>query len=226
MSIVNLLIDLVKTAGVVVFFAYVVTRTSFFLEILDKKLTWKNQAIMIVLFGALSVFGTYGGLQLPSGAIANIRDLGPMVAGLVGGPVVGLGAGLIGGVHRYFMGGFVNVPCSIATVIAGLLGGTIYWIRKGKFVTVWQAVLFAIFMESFHMGLTILMARPYEMAVAVVQEVILPMIAANATGMAVFAFIIRNLIIERNTAAEKEALRLKVAQTEYEMETAKGIQQS
>ena len=76
------------------------------------------------------------------------------------------------------------------------------------------------------MGLTILMAKPYEMAVAVVQEVILPMIAANATGMAVFAFIIRNLIIERKTAAEKEALRLKVAQTEYEMETAKGIQQS
>ena len=226
MSIVNLLIDLVKTAGVVVFFAYIVTRTSFFLEILDKKLTWKNQAIMIVLFGALSIFGTYGGLQLPSGAIANIRDLGPMVAGLVGGPVVGLGAGLIGGVHRFFMGGFVNVPCSIATVIAGLLGGAIYWVRKGKFVTVWQAVLFAIFMESLHMGLTVLIARPFEQAVAVVQEVILPMIAANATGMAVFAFIIRNLIIERKTAEEKEALRLKVAQTEYEMETAKGIQQS
>ncbi|MCX6008255.1 MAG: SpoIIE family protein phosphatase [Chloroflexi bacterium] len=226
MSILNLLIDLVKTAGVVVFFAYIVTRTTFFLEILDKKLTWKNQAIMIVLFGALSIFGTYGGLQLPSGAIANIRDLGPMVAGLVGGPVIGLGAGLIGGVHRYFMGGFVNVPCSIATVIAGLLGGTIYWIRKGKFVTIWQAILLAIFMESLHMGLTVLIARPYEQAVSVVQEVILPMIAANATGIAVFAFIIHNLIVERNTAKEKESLRRKLEQTEYEMETAKGIQQS
>ena len=78
MQIFSLLIDLVKTAGVVVFFAYVVTRTSFFLDILDKKLNWKNQLVMIVLFGALSIFGTYGGLQLPSGAIANIRDLGPM----------------------------------------------------------------------------------------------------------------------------------------------------
>ena len=226
MQILSLLIDLVKTSGVVVFFAYVVTRTSFFLDILDKKLNWKNQLIMIVLFGMLSIFGTYGGLQLPSGAIANIRDLGPMVAGLVAGPVVGLGAGVIGGVHRFFQGGFVQVPCSIATVVAGGLGGLIYWMRKGKFVAIWQAVLFAVFQECLHMGLTILMARPYDQAVVVVNEVILPMIVANATGMAVFAFIIRNLIIERQTRAEKESLQKKVAQTEYEMETARGIQQS
>jgi sigma-B regulation protein RsbU (phosphoserine phosphatase) len=225
-SIVDILIDLIKTAGVVVAFAYVVTRTAFFTEILDKKLTFTNQSILILLFGALSIFGTYGGLQLPSGAIANIRDLGPMVAGLVGGPIVGLGAGLIGGVHRYFLGGFVCIPCSLSTVIAGLLGGAIYLLKKGKFVTVWQAILFAIFMELLHMGLTLLIAKPFDQALGVVKEVILPMIVANALGIAVFALIIRNLIIERKTAADKETLKLELARTEYEMETARGIQQS
>jgi sigma-B regulation protein RsbU (phosphoserine phosphatase) len=225
-SIVDILIDLIKTACVVVAFAYVVTRTAFFTEILDKKLTFTNQSILILLFGALSIFGTYGGLQLPSGAIANIRDLGPMVAGLVGGPIVGLGAGLIGGVHRYFLGGFVCIPCSLSTVIAGLLGGAIYLLKKGKFVTVWQAILFAIFMELLHMGLTLLIAKPFDQALGVVKEVILPMIVANALGIAVFALIIRNLIIERKTAADKETLKLELARTEYEMETARGIQQS
>ncbi len=226
-SIGNILIDLIKTACVIIAFAYVVTRTGFFTEILlEKKFSFKNQAILIVLFGALSIFGTYGGLLLPSGAIANIRDLGPMVAGLVAGPIVGLGAGLIGGLHRYFLGGFVCIPCSLATVMAGLLGGAIYKLNKGKFVAVWQAILFAVFMELLHMGLTLLLARPYEEALGVVKDVILPMTIANATGMAIFAFIIRNLIVERKTAEEKESYRRELERTEYEMETAKGIQQS
>jgi len=220
------LIDLIKTACVVVAFAYVVTRAGFFTEILDKKFSFKNQAILFLLFGALSIFGTYGGLRLPSGAIANIRDLGPMVAGLVGGPLVGLGAGLIGGVHRYFLGGFVCIPCALSTVIAGLLGGAIYRLKRGEFVAVWQAILFAVFMELLHMGLTLLMARPYEQALGVVKEVILPMTGANALGMAIFAFIIRNLITERRTAEERESYRRELERTEYEMETARGIQQS
>jgi sigma-B regulation protein RsbU (phosphoserine phosphatase) len=226
MSIVNLLIQLIETACVLVAFAYVVTRAGFFTQILDKKLNFKNQAILILLFGALSIFGTYGGIPLPSGAIANIRDLGPMVGGLVGGPLVGLGAGLIGGVHRYFLAGLTCVPCSISTVIAGLLGGAIYWIKKGEFVATWQAVVFAIFMELLHMGLTLLIARPYDQALAAVKEVILPMTIANAIGMAIFAFIINNLIVERKTAQEKEIYRRELERTEFEMETARGIQQS
>jgi class 3 adenylate cyclase len=202
-SVSDILIDLIGTACVVLVFAYVLTRTGFFTEILDKQFNFKNQAVLILLFGAMSIFGTYGGIKLPSGAIANIRDLGPMVAGLVGGPVIGLGAGLIGGIHRYFLGGFVDVPCALATVIAGLMGGVIYKLRKGEFPAIWQAVLFAIVMESFHMGLALLIARPYDKAWELVKDVSLPMTAANAMGMAIFAWIIHNLIIERKTAAAK-----------------------
>src|SRR4030043_325908 len=225
-SIATILIDLIKRASFIIAFSLSVARAGFFTEILDKKFTFRNRIILVVLFGVLSIFGTYGGLVLPSGAIANIRDLGPMVAGLVGGPVVGLGAGLIGGLHRYFLGGFVCIPCALSTIIAGLLGGAIYRLKRGEFVAVWQAILFAIFMESLHMGLTLLIAKPYEQALGVVKEVILPMTGANALGMAIFAFIIRNLITERRTAEEKESYRRELERTEYEMETARGIQQS
>jgi sigma-B regulation protein RsbU (phosphoserine phosphatase) len=226
MSVADILISLIETACVIIVFAYVVTRTRLFTDILDKQFTLKNQIILILLFGALSIFGTYGGIKLPSGAIANIRDLGPMIAGLVGGPVVGLGAGLIGGIHRYFLGGLTDIPCALATVIAGLMGGVIYKLRKGEFPPVWQATLFAAAMEGLHMGLTLLIARPYAEALAVTKEVSLPMIAANAVGVAVFALIIRNLITERKTAAEKDRYRRELERREYEMETAKGIQQS
>ncbi len=122
-SITDLLFDLVGKISLVIVVAYLVTRSRYFAEILDKQFNFKNQAILILIFGAFSIFGTYSGIKLPSGAIANIRDLGPMIAGLIGGPVVGLGAGLIGGTHRYFLGGLTCVPCSLATVIAGLAGG-------------------------------------------------------------------------------------------------------
>jgi sigma-B regulation protein RsbU (phosphoserine phosphatase) len=225
-SVADILIDLIGTACVIIVFAYVVTRTRFFTAILDKQFSFKNQIILILLFGALSIFGTYGGIKLPSGAIANIRDLSPMVAGLVGGPVIGLGAGLVGGIHRYFLGGLTYLPCALATVIAGLMGGVIYKLRKGDFAPVWQATLFAIVMESFHIGLVLLIARPYAEALVVVKEVSLPMIAANAVGIAIFALIIRNLIIERKTAAEKDRYRRELERREYEMETARKIQQS
>ena len=217
---------MVEKICVVVLFAYIITRTRYFAQILDKQFDFKNRAILILAFGAFSIFGTYSGIELPSGAIANIRDLGPMIAGLVGGPVIGLGAGLIGGIHRYFFGGFTAVPCALATVIAGLAGGIIYRWRKGQFIGIAGAVLFAILMESFHMGLALLIARPFSEILAVTKLLSLPMIVANAVGIGIFAFIVSNLINERNTAAEKDRYRRELERQTYEMEIAGGIQQS
>lgn len=181
----------------VIVFVYLVTRTRYFTEILDKQFNVKNQIVLILIFGIFAIYSTYTGIKLPSGAIANIRDLGPIVAGLIGGPVIGLGAGLIGGVHRYFLGGLTQIPCSLATVIAGLAAGMIYKRQKGEFIGIWRATLFVILIESFHMGLILLIARPYSEALQVVKLISLPMILANAMGVAISALIVSNLIKER-----------------------------
>jgi phosphoserine phosphatase RsbU/P len=225
-SFTDILIDLVKTASVVIVFAYLITRTSFFSDLLEKKRGIKSRIILILAFGALSIFGTYGGLKLPSGAIANIRDLGPVVAGLVGGPVVGLGAGIIGGAHRYFLGGFTALPCTLATIIAGLLGGIIYTLRKGKFPPVWQVMVISGSMELLHMGLTLSIARPLSEAWSVVKSLTPQMVAANAIGSGIFAYIINNLIKEQDTAAEKEKYRSALERKKFEIETARNIQES
>jgi len=182
---------------VVIVFVYLVTRTRYFTEILDKQFNAKNQIVLILIFGIFAIYSTYSGIKLPSGAIANIRDLGPIVAGLIGGPVMGLGAGLIGGVHRYFLGGLTQIACPLATVVAGLAAGMVYKWQKGKFIGIWRATLFAILIESLHMGLILLIARPYSEALQVVKLISLPMILANAMGVAISALIISNLIKER-----------------------------
>ncbi len=223
--IIELLLVLVEKICVIVVIAYLISRTKYFREILDKRFTLKNRAIFILIFGAVSIFGTYSGIEI-FGAIANVRDLGPMIAGLIGGPVIGLGAGLIGGIHRYFLGGFTCVPCSLATVLAGLFGGIIYILKRGKFIGVLGAVLFAALMESFHMILALILAHPYSEAVKVVEEVSIPMIFANSLGMFFFAYIISNRIRERETVEERDKYFAELERKRYELKMAHDIQQS
>lgn len=223
---VELLLDLVEKICVILVIAYLISRTKFFHEILDKKFTKKNMFLFILVFGALSIFGSYSGIVI-DGAMGNVRDLGPMIAGLVGGPIAGVGAGLIGGLYRYFfIGGFTTVPCSLATILSGLFAGIIYLLNRGKFIGIWKAVVFAVAMESFHLGLVLLMAKPYSTALTVTEEVSLPMIISNALGVLIFSYFINNLNKERETAKERDEYFDELQRKKYELEIAHEIQES
>jgi len=211
-TIFDILIQLVKLMAVIAIVAYIVTRTSWFFEVCNRRINLRSGILMVGIFGALSIFGNYSGVEI-LGAIANVRDLGPMIAGLLGGPAVGFATGLIGGVYRYYMGGFTAVPCALATLFSGVFGGLI-WAWKRKLIGAFWATLFAFSIESFHMALTLALAQPFSEALSVVQAVYLPMAFGNSAGMAVFAFIVDNVINERNTALERDRLQQEVMQKE------------
>ena len=164
-------------------FMEIVATINPFKRAIHKQATWHDQIILVVLFGGFSIFGTYIGVRMPSGAIMSIRDLGPMIAGIAAGPMVGLGAGLIGRIHRYFLGGLTAIPCGLATVLAGLVCGAIHYLKGGKIVGLFQGVIIAAIIECAHMGLVLLIARPLDEAIVTVKAVILPMIVANSLGM-------------------------------------------
>ncbi|MBE0478911.1 SpoIIE family protein phosphatase [Candidatus Aerophobetes bacterium] len=216
-TFIDLSLVLVEKICVIIVIAYIITRTPYFNHLLEKKANFFDRFVVTIIFGALSIFGTYSGVPL-FGAIANTRDLAPMVAGLVGGPFIGLAAGLIGGTHRYFLGGFTATSCALATVISGLLGGFIYLLNKKEFVGIAWAILFAVFMESFHMLLALLISRPFSLALQVVSEVWIPMTAANAIGVGIFAVIISNLIKEKQTTSQRDRYYAELERKIYEME--------
>ncbi|MBM3154401.1 MAG: hypothetical protein FJ008_03620 [Chloroflexi bacterium] len=176
-------------------FMEVVTKINFAQSVLLKKARWYDIVIFILVFGGFSIFGTLVGRPLPSGAIVNIRDFAAIVSGLAAGPLVGLGVGLIGGVHRYFLGGFTCIPCGLSTVFAGLICGGIYYLNKGKLIGIIPGMLVAVLMEAIHGGLTLLIARPFAEAVEVVKIAIPPMMIANSMGVAI-GIIIMNHEIE------------------------------
>lgn len=218
-DIIDLLINLIKNMSVVIVLAYVLTRTQAFSTMMKKQgFNWQQQVCLALIFGVFSIFGTLSGINI-NGAIANIRDLGPAIAGLVGGPWAGIGAGLIGGIHRYGLGGITSLPCSIATVLAGLAGGLIYCYKKGEFISITGAIVFMALFEAFHMGLNLLMVRPFDQIYVIVKNVSLPMIFTNALGIGIFAFIIHNLVREKETQRQKEII-------EGELTVAREIQMS
>jgi serine phosphatase RsbU (regulator of sigma subunit) len=175
----------------ILFPAKIFTRLETGLDIQDRTKKTIRTVLLTLLFGGLAIFATLRGIDF-MGAVANARDLAPLIAGMLGGPVAGIGAGLIGGVHRFFYGGFTSIPCSIATIIAGIVGGIIYKLNKGNFISPHFAVILGIVMESFHMALVLLLSRPFEQALFVVKNIALPMIVSNALGLGLFSLIIQN----------------------------------
>lgn len=224
-TILPLILAMVQLMCVIVVAAYLLTRSRFFVSVLEGHPAIKIQIFLIVFFGALSIYGTMGGIEI-MGAVINVRDLGPMVGGLVGGPVVGLGAGLIGAAYRASLGGFTVIPCVIATVLAGFFGGIIWLANKKKFVPILIAVVFAVLMESLHMLLTLIIAQPFSAALALVETIWVPMAVANGLGVLIFAFIIKNLENERKMQAEKDTLVREMAKKNTELAIAAEIQQS
>ena len=225
LQILSSLLVLLQLIGVIIVVAYLLTRSRLFPEVLDGHPTLKTQIILILLFGALSIYGTLSGVQF-MGSPINVRDLGPMLAGLLGGPWVGLGAGLIGAAHRMSMGGFTVIPCSLATICAGLFGGLIWLACNRKFSGITIAVLFAVLMEAFHMVLVLIICQPFDKALAVVSMVSVQMILANAAGMFVFALMVENLQKERKMQAERDTLMREMERKNTELAIAAEIQQS
>jgi sigma-B regulation protein RsbU (phosphoserine phosphatase) len=216
-TIIELLVTLIKNVSVIMVLAYVFTRTKIYAAVIEKKITRRRRISLIILFGFFSIYGTLSGIKI-YGAIANIRDLGPAIGGLIAGPWVGLGAGLIGASHRFSLGGPTAVACAVSTVIAGLAGGTFHKIKHGQF-GILPSVLLMIGIEAFHMGLVLLFSRPFAQAISLVKQIALPMIATNAAGMAVFSFMMQNLIREKQTESDKKLI-------ESELKVAREIQMS
>jgi phosphoserine phosphatase RsbU/P len=215
---------LIQLMGVIILVAYLLTRSRIFPEILDGKPTLRTQVILIVLFGALSIYGTLSGIEV-EGAFINVRDLGPLVAGLLAGPYVGVAAGLIGAAFRLSLGGFTVYACTLTAVFAGLFGGLVWLFKKKQFCGITTAVLLAIFMELFHMVLILLLSRPFTEALEVVWAVVLPMIIANTAGVFIFAFMVENFQNERRMQADRDTLLRDVEHKNTELAIAAEIQQ-
>jgi sigma-B regulation protein RsbU (phosphoserine phosphatase) len=224
-SILQSLITLFQMICVIIIFAYLFTRSRYFLEVLEHHPTLLTQVILIVVFGLLSIYGTISGVTL-YGAVLNVRDLGPIIAGLACGPYIGTGAGIIGGLYRFSQGGPYMYTGFIAPVISGLVAGIVYLANNRAFVSTKLAVIFTILMESFISLMAITLVTAPSQVVTIATVVAIPMIVITTIATFIFSTIIHNLLNEKKVEREKMALETEIARKNAELEIAADIQRS
>lgn len=189
----------------IIVMAYAVSHFKFYLEWLDGKRTLKYKSFLAILFGLFSLYAA------AAGGVANVRVLGPLLGGLIGGPLVGIGASFFGGIYRfldlrYTGASEMALSALIATFLAGLAGGMVYKWQKGQLPGLWTTAIFVIIFEVFHMALTVAMSYQNEIVITTVKNVGISMIISHTVGATLFVFITKNIVNARKL--EKEILRL------------------
>jgi len=192
----KILFSLIQTMSVFLVVAYLYCKSPWFRPLTTEALRLRDKIYLYFFFSAISMMGTYLGLPVHD-ALANTRAIGPILAGIIGGPILGTAVGLTGGLHRYFFGGFTALSCGISTTVEGLIGGLVHlylsWKNRPDLIFR-PGVIFitAVFAEMVQMGIILLVSRPYEEALALVEIIALPMIATSSAGAALFMSIIRD----------------------------------
>ncbi|HJF33432.1 MAG TPA: sensor histidine kinase [Sporosarcina psychrophila] len=216
---VDLLITMLERVGTIIAVAFILTRFRFFKNMVQHdKLDKKQKLAAIVFFGFFGILGTYFGVALNTDtlqfnsvsaelvadeAIANSRVIGVVIAGLLGGYRVGIGAGLIAGIHRMTLGGFTDIACGVSTIVAGIVASAFH--RKGKIVRPIVAFGIGSLAEATQMGVILLIARPFEKAFTLVEIIGIPMILANGVGTALFLLIVYTVVGEEEKVTALQA---------------------
>lgn len=190
--------------SLIITLAYLVSKTKTFKKTLRGKASRKDMLFLICIFGTMGIAGTYTGIEI-KGALANSRVVGVVAAGLLGGPWMGLGAGLFAGIHRALLGGFTAVSCGVATVIEGLFAGLFGLKFRHKKIKWQQSLIIGVVAEIIQMIVILAISRPFYQAWDLVQVIGLPMITMNGIGISIFIAVVQTALEEEEQIAALQA---------------------
>ena len=165
-----------------------------------RKMTVDIRIAIGMFYGILCIFSTHFGIDYGD-MLLNVRDLGPMCAGLFFDPAAGIIAGIIGGAERYIAGQYFNigyytrVACGVSTCMAGFFAAfmTLFIFKRKKPSPVYAFFLGAV-IEVFHMYVVFIThGDDMAMAFMVVKTCALPMIIFSAIGLSLCAAIINHM---------------------------------
>ncbi len=210
----ELMRSLFNKLGIIILIAFLLSRSKLIKRYLLKSdLSLNDKIIFSLVFGGLGIIGTYSGVHI-NNAIANSRSIGVIVAGLFGGPVIGISAGLIAGLHRIFIpiGTFTALACGISTIIGGIIAGYSKKYIDSKSNKWVYGALLTVIIETIQMGIILLISRPFDEAWLLVKIIFFPMAFINSFGTGIFILLMQQIFEENEKAAAVKAqLALNIA---------------
>ena len=200
-----LILDIARNVGLIGIIAYLTTRLPAVRHALShSSFRSRDKLILILVFGGFSAFGNFLGIPV-MGSMANTRIVGPIAGGLIGGVWVGVGAGLLGAIPRYFMGGFTMWASVIANIIAGLISGLAYWKFRSRRLELPVALVTGFCAELMLKFLVLLLSKPFERAWELEKIIGIPTIIANTLAVGLFIYIVRDVFQEQDKVQAKAA---------------------
>lgn len=172
--------------------AYLLGRNKRFRQYIMAPLNLQSAGVFTVVCSLLAIISSYYGTRI-NGALASTRIVGVLMGGIIGGPWVGMATGIIGGLHRYSLGGFTAFSCGLATFLAGIMAGLVrsrYPFDKMN----WKiAAGIALFAEIIQKSLTLILAKHFEQALAFEKAAALPTTAVTIIGTVLFVLILQDM---------------------------------
>lgn len=206
MKMFHLMSHLLNNLGYIIVIAFFFSKFDSARNIFTReKYSKKDIIILSAFFSGLAIIGTYVGVDY-KGSIANTRNIGVIVGGILAGPPVGIISGIVAGVHRLSIdtGQLTTVPCSIATVLGGYLSAYLHKKASGKNRYMY-GFIGGFIVENLSMFLIIVMNTDKALAWEIVRNIYFPMILANAVGVSVVILIIEGIIEEKEIIAGTQA---------------------
>ncbi len=216
-------VQLVEVLAVFVVIFYLYCRSPAFTPLLPDWPQSRGKVRLYLVFSGIAILGNHLGVPVVEGqAIVNARAVGAVLAGLLGGPVLGILVGVTAGIHRVtVLGGAAALAGAVATTLEGGLGGLVHLALRRRpelLLTPRVAFVTTLVGEVLHMGIVLALTHPFSRAVAVVEAIGAPMIAMNPVGSALFMMVLAERQREEDRVAAASSERaLKVAERSLEL---------
>ncbi len=223
----NEIISMIGTIAVINLIAIILQGTKKILRKGEGKSNLRVAINLGIIGGLFGIYATINGYTNSNGAVIAIRDVGPMMAGCLAGPIGGIIAGLIAGMHRLIQG--INnlplgttIPCSISTVLIGMLCGLLFKPFESKKSRGVFAFFIAILMECLHLSVVFIymwFTENLSTSWNLILNVAPSFLFSNALAFGLMIFTTDMIDKYKNIEKNKDAI-------EIELKTATNIQKS
>lgn len=243
----DITIILFERIGILLVIAFVLTRVPNFKTLLYREYNGKMTVIHSLVFGLFGITSTHFGIVISHGEVVNqelILSVAPdemvvslsliaiVIAGLLGGPIVGLGAGIVAGIDLMFLGGIGWFANMLVNPLTGLLAGlTGRFFSKARVISPIQALFIGVFPPILQMQFLFVLYPQNSTIMEFVNLTGLPLVLTNSIAIAIFTAMIKIVLQEQENEAAlatKQALTiaeeaLPFLKRESPLERAEGI---
>ncbi|AQS09953.1 sensor histidine kinase YpdA [Clostridium saccharobutylicum] len=201
----NILGQFVDRVALLLMCLFVITRLRGFREIFrSDNYSKKGYLIASIVFSIFAIMANYTGLNV-EGSLVNVRTITIVSGGIIFGPVVGIVAGVISGIHRYLIdiGGITSIPCLISSITAGIISGYINKKIQRNYRWIF-GIIAGVFSETITMILILLLSRPLSLGLDIVSKIALPMILGQIS-VGFIVQLIQSIEDDKDKIAAKQA---------------------